>query len=40
MLNSSFRHAAPGFGIGLAAFVGYVIYDQLAGGGKKNEHHH
>jgi NADH dehydrogenase (ubiquinone) 1 beta subcomplex subunit 3 len=34
------RSAFPGFGIGLAAFTAYVVYDNIVGATKKHDDHH
>jgi NADH dehydrogenase (ubiquinone) 1 beta subcomplex subunit 3 len=34
------RSAFPGFGIGLVAFAGFVVVDNVLGIGKKHDDHH
>lgn len=34
-----FRNLFPGFGLGLAAFVAYVAYDETINAAKKDSHH-
>jgi len=41
LLTNTWRHSAPGLGLGLAAFAVYVAYDQLVNkqAAPKKEHH-
>ncbi|POY75580.1 hypothetical protein BMF94_1202 [Rhodotorula taiwanensis] len=37
--RAMFRNLFPGFGLGLAAFVAYVAYDETMNAAKKDSHH-